>query len=698
MAALAGRLTGDPILLKPLKHPLALGLGALALVIGIGLVLIFKYLQLEQQRDLRQWQLHLGLVAEGRAGAVDGWLAQGFADLEELAGNASLQMYLSQAGSSDGDEERQAALGYLRNLILAAAQRSGFQAEPPAGRIPANLPQTGHAGLALYDAAGRVLVATPHMPAPDAAVRNLVQRVIDTGEQALQDIFLAPDGHALTAFAVPVFAVQGTDAAQRRQPVGVIHGIRDAQRELFPLLATREPQRQGETLLVGQQDGLAVYLSPLRDGTPPTRRRLTLQIQQLAATEALRAPGSFQRLPDYRGREVLMTSRRLEQAPWILLHKIDADAALSESREHRRFLLSVFLLTLFLVSAALVAAWRHGTSLRAERMAAELTERRRELEEQDRLLHAVTDNVTDFLFLLDAELKFRFANRPLANSMDIAVEDIPGKSLASVLGTDVATALAGFLHSRTDNPASRLLDLQVAGRQRRFECRVLDLPERAGLERTTLVVLHDVTALHRAQQQQARTLQQTIQALMRAVDTHDPYSADHSVRTAAVANAIARAMDLPEDECRALDMAANLANVGKIFLPREILIKTDPLTDDEQAQLKRHVQYSLDILSNLDFDGPVLEIIGQKQEHLDGSGYPNGLQDGQIRLSARILAVANAFVALVSPRAWREGLDAEAALDRLLADAGNRYDRQVIAALFHVVENGEIRELTAGTT
>lgn len=678
---------------KLFKHPLALGLSTLGLVIGIGLVLIFQYLQLEQQRDLRQWQLRLGLVAETRAEMIDAWLAQRLASLEELAGNASLQMYLTRAGAAGGDE-RQAALGYLRNLILATAQRSGFQAEPPAGRIPANLPQTGHAGLALYDATGQVLVSTPHMPTPDAASRELVARTLDSGESGLQDIFLAPgDQRALIGFAVPVFAVQGAET--NRHPIGVIYGVRDGERELFPLLESRGAQPAGETLLVAQRDGLALYLSPLADGTPPTRRQFSLQLQPLAATAALRAPGSFQRLPDYRGIEVLMTSRRLEQAPWILLHKVDADTALSESRAHRRFLLSVFLLTLFLVSAALIAAWRHGTSLRAQRMATELAGQRRELESQGRLLHAVTDNVTDFLFLLDPELRFRFANRPLANTMDIAVEDIPGKSLASVLGTDVAAALAGFLQSRTDNPASRLLDLQIAGHQRRFECRVLELPEQAGLERTTLVVMHDVTALHRAQQQRAQTLQQTIQALMRAVDTHDPYSADHSARTAALSAAVARAMQLPEEERRALDMAANLANVGKIFLPREILTKTGPLTESEQAQLRQHVQYSLDILSNLEFDGPVLEIIAQKQEHLDGSGYPNGLQGEQIRLSARILAVANAFVALVSPRAWRERLTPEAALDQLLKGAGSSYDRQVIAALFHVVENDAALEATA---
>ncbi|HKJ09507.1 MAG TPA: HD domain-containing phosphohydrolase, partial [Gammaproteobacteria bacterium] len=130
-----------------------------------------------------------------------------------------------------------------------------------------------------------------------------------------------------------------------------------------------------------------------------------------------------------------------------------------------------------------------------------------------------------------------------------------------------------------------------------------------------------------------------------------------------------------------------LANLGKIFVPKEILTKTGALTEADQEVLKKHVQYTLDILSGIDFDGPVLETIAQKQEHSDGSGYPKGLMGDQMLLTAKILAAANAFVAMVSPRAYRDAVSVEAALDQLLADSHSRYDRHVVAALFHVAEN-----------
>ncbi|NHZ69948.1 MAG: hypothetical protein GWP20_01820, partial [Thermotogales bacterium] len=83
----------------------------------------------------------------------------------------------------------------------------------------------------------------------------------------------------------------------------------------------------------------------------------------------------------------------------------------------------------------------------------------------------------------------------------------------------------------------------------------------------------------------------------------------------------------------------------------------------------------------------VLDTIEQKQEHLDGSGYPHGLSNDEILLTARILAVSNAFVALVSSRAYRDAVDIEQALNQLLQETGSKYDRHVVAALFHIAEN-----------
>ena len=682
-------MTPDP----KLRRSFLTGLGLLLALVILGLWLIFKYLDVERQRDLDDWAARLGLVADERAAAVDRWLAARIAGLEELAGNASLQLYLSQltlAAQGARTSVEPAQLGYLRNLILASAERQGFTETDATPRIPANMAGRRSRGLLLADRDGRILVATPDIAPLHDADQIAIQEALASGRRTLTGIHLDQRGRALIGFAVPVFAVQGLEEAGAGRPVGALLGIRNASDELFPLLGGNEILgAPGETLLVARQGRFVQYLSPLADGTPPGKKRLAIDTPGLAAAHAVRTPTVFMQARDYRGRAVLSTSRLLDEAPWILVQNVEEGPALAEARRHRRTLLTVFLLTLTVVAVALVAAWQHGASQRARALAEERLRQSRALETKSRLLHAVIDTLEDFVFLLDGEGRFLFANRALATHAGMEVTDFRGKPLAAVLGPVAAETLRKHFEQGHSNVVLRL---ELGGREHRFQCAIRAVPDQSGIENATLVVLHDITELQEAQARHQRLLEQTIGALMAAVDKHDPCSADHSRRTARVARAIGEAMELPPDQLETLELAALLANVGKIFVPPEILAKTDPLTPEEENILRQHVQYSLDILSGLEFEGPVLETIAQKQEHLDGSGYPRGLRNGEIILTARILAVANAFVALVSPRAWREARSPRAAVDELLKEAGSRYDRQVVAALFNLVENepGEV--------
>jgi HD-GYP domain-containing protein (c-di-GMP phosphodiesterase class II) len=233
----------------------------------------------------------------------------------------------------------------------------------------------------------------------------------------------------------------------------------------------------------------------------------------------------------------------------------------------------------------------------------------------------------------------------------------------------------------------QVLPLEFGGLRRSY--RVSFIPvERIGEQRDlTLLVLNDITELELAEHKHADLLRRLVGTLVHAVDLHDPFSAQHGTRLAEVADAVARELGLPDEERQTLDLAAMLANIGKIMIPSEVLTKTQPVTAEERELLRTHVDRSLELLQGLDFEGPVLDIIAQKQERLDGSGYPRGLSQEQMTMAGRILAVANAFVALVSIRAYRQGVSVSEAIEQLMQGAGTKFDRRVIAALFHVAEN-----------
>jgi len=673
-----------------LSKPVTGGLVALLALLLAGAWLISVYIAKEHQRDLDDWAIRLGLIAETRVNTIDARLNERVKALDELANNASLQLYLWQLTQRKATTPttEPAQLGYLRNLLLASAKRHAFIAATPQAEIPANLPQRRDTGLALIDARLRRVVSTTGMPTLGAAFRTTIQAALDKGKPAFSELVTDADKRVLLGIAVPVPVVLG--ARNKGAYSGVVFGVISAQRSLYPLLRTGIPVMPGnESILVTQRNGQVVYLSPTGTDTNPGHKTLPMDRHWLAAAAALAQPGVFGEYRNYRGHNVLATSRALQTTPWLLVQEVDATQALLESRRHRRFLITTFSLLLFFMAAILVAAWRHGSSVRARHDADALRAKTRELEKQTELLHAVTDNAEVDVLLMDAQQQVLFTNTPLANKLQVTTGELVGNSLTSILGPANVRPLADAIEAlhKAGTTQHGAQQMALDGEQRSFQYSLVPVDRVGDRYHAILLVLQDVTELQRAQQKHSDLMRKLVDTLMHVVDLHDPNAANHTAHLVEVANAIGLELRLNSENRRTLDLAASLANLGKIFVPREVLTKTEALTEAERELVQQHVQFGTEMIADLDFKGPVVDTIAQKQEHLDGSGYPNHLKDDDILLTARILAVSNAFVALVSPRAYRQAVSIEVALDQLLQESGSKYDRHVVAALFHVAEN-----------
>lgn len=121
-------------------------------------------------------------------------------------------------------------------------------------------------------------------------------------------------------------------------------------------------------------------------------------------------------------------------------------------------------------------------------------------------------------------------------------------------------------------------------------------------------------------------------------------------------------------------------DLGKISIPAEMLTKPGKLTDLEYQIIQTHPQAGYDILKEIDFPWPIAQIVYQHHERLDGSGYPNGLEDEDILLGAKILAVADTVEAMSSHRPYRPGLGVELALDEITRMRGVHYESKVVDA------------------
>ena len=171
-----------------------------------------------------------------------------------------------------------------------------------------------------------------------------------------------------------------------------------------------------------------------------------------------------------------------------------------------------------------------------------------------------------------------------------------------------------------------------------------------------------------------------VDSMAAALEARDPYTAGHQRRVAELAVAIAREMAISPNQIEGIKIAATIHDIGKIYVPAEILSKPGNLSALEFSLIKVHPQVGHDILRDIDFPWPVAEMVLQHHEHLDGSGYPNGISGDQILLESRILTVADVVESLVTHRPYRPALGIEAALDEIDKRRGKCYDPRVVDA------------------
>jgi putative nucleotidyltransferase with HDIG domain len=160
----------------------------------------------------------------------------------------------------------------------------------------------------------------------------------------------------------------------------------------------------------------------------------------------------------------------------------------------------------------------------------------------------------------------------------------------------------------------------------------------------------------------------------------DPYTAGHQARVTRLACAIAKETGLPDERIQGLNVAGTLHDLGKMYVPAEILSKPTRLTESEMMIIKAHPQAAYDILKGIEFPWPVAQIVLQHHERRDGSGYPQGLSGDDILLEARILAVADVVEAMASHRPYRPAHGIDKALEEISQNRDLLYDAGVVDA------------------
>jgi len=186
--------------------------------------------------------------------------------------------------------------------------------------------------------------------------------------------------------------------------------------------------------------------------------------------------------------------------------------------------------------------------------------------------------------------------------------------------------------------------------------------------------------LHESLEKLKSTINNTLEAMAKILESKDPYTAGHQKRVAILVLALAEEMKLPENQIEGLHVAALIHDIGKIYVPAEILSRPTKLTESEFALIKTHPGLGSDILRKIEFPYPIADIVLQHHERVNGSGYPQGLRGDEIMFEARLLCVADVVEAMSSHRPYRPAHGIYATLDEISKNKGLLYDTDVVDA------------------
>lgn len=170
-------------------------------------------------------------------------------------------------------------------------------------------------------------------------------------------------------------------------------------------------------------------------------------------------------------------------------------------------------------------------------------------------------------------------------------------------------------------------------------------------------------------------------------EKRDPYTSGHMSRVAQLAVALGKKLGMDEHQLEGIRLGASIHDIGKIYVPAEILNRPGKLTEDEFAIIKTHPQVGYDVIKDIDFPWPIADMVLYHHERLDGSGYPKGFKGAEIPIEAQLLAVADVVEAVSSHRPYRPSCGTNKALEIIRSQSGTKLNSEIVEACIDLIEN-----------
>lgn len=322
----------------------------------------------------------------------------------------------------------------------------------------------------------------------------------------------------------------------------------------------------------------------------------------------------------------------------------------------------------------------------------------------DQRLQALIDQAPVPIYVKDRKRRYLLANRAAHEAVGLAPGELVGQTDEEILPPAAERLVAEGDREIIEGGASYKEEEAIILGDRETTFLTIKFPyiDEAGRVAGVIGISTDITAKKQAeasQREQVAAQEQTIDELQRscqgvverlanAIEIHDVEAGEHVARVATIAAFLGRQLDLKQDRVTPLRVAAAMHDVGMVAIPDGILRKRGPLTDAERKEVERHTTVGHQVLAGSEDEllRMAATIALTHHEHWDGNGYPQGLRGEDIPLEGRIVAVADAFDALLSDRCYRPAMSVEEAAAILRDGRDTHFDPEVTEVLLSHLE------------
>lgn len=575
-------------------------------------------------------------------------------------------------------EELATRLPVLRNQLREFIQTNGFND----ARIATVQGQT-------------LLSSVPRQNPVTGIQQTVIAQAVKTGRMAIAPV-RSDSGHGLTLdLADPIDLTP--DATEKQNPALLVSIPITSQIVLFLSRNVRQLDKAVPRLLQERNNSFAEL------------RVETAKPVPLIATDRLQKDSqqhfSFARRPSLDGRSTVYSSGvHLPVLQWWVVLELPVEEVDAYLRSQAWICYGTATMVGFTAMVLISLLWWIVIGCEEQAIIGHFQSLYTVIKQQKQLLDSVNISLEVGLLMLAQDGTVQVCNRGFSRMIGKEESELLGLPLSALFEVDVCGRMLDAIRQVEESKMSNSLEItliesaflpesltdespQDSEHNQLYRVTFYPFVDRDGKSDGVVATFQNITVFRKESERRRKMQMNTIEALICAIESVDPYLKGHSRMVAGLVDLVGWHLHLQSKDQEILRTAASLCQINKLFITRDLLTKTTALTNAEHEEIKRSPDHAWNILREIHFDKPVTRAIHEMYERVDGTGYPQGLHGDEISIHARVLGVINAFAAIVSPRSFRTGMPLEQAIAALEKDKG--LDQQVVTVLKIILHTPE---------